>query len=314
MTTMRCVRIHGFGGPEVLSVEEVTAPHPAGGEVLVRVHAASVNPVDAKTRSGRYPRVQADQLPLVLGRDVAGEVVESGGGAGLPAVGTSVHAMLGWDRGGYADYAVVNGSELAPQPDGLDDAEAAAVPLAGLTAWQGLFDHGGLQAGQRVLIHGGAGGVGHFAVQFAKAAGAFVATTVSGDDLAFVRELGADQAIDYEADRFEERVKPVDVVFDLVGGDTQARSWGVLKPGGILVSTLGPPDEEAARAHGARGAGYMVQPNGLQLAEIDRLIADGRVRPVIGAVLPLPEAAIAHERLERHRLRGKLVLEVAAAD
>jgi NADPH:quinone reductase-like Zn-dependent oxidoreductase len=314
MTTMRCVRIHGFGGPEVLSLEEVVAPHPAGGEVLVRVHAASVNPVDAKIRSGRYPRVQADQLPLTLGRDVAGEVVESGGGTGLPMVGTAVHAMLGWDRGGYADYAVVKAAELAPQPDGLDAVEAAAVPLAGLTAWQGLFDHGGLQAGQRVLIHGGAGGVGHFAVQFAKARGAFVATTVSGDDLAFAHELGADQAVDYEADRFEEMVEPVDVVFDLVGGETQARSWGVLKPGGILVSTLGPPDDDQAKARGARGAGYMAQPNGSQLAEIDRLIADGKVRPVIGAVLRLPEAAIAHERLERHRVRGKLVLEVAAAD
>lgn len=314
MTTMRCVRIHAFGGPEVLSVEEVAAPRPAGGEVLVKVRAASVNPVDAKMRSGRYPRVQADQLPLVLGRDVAGEVVESGGGAGLPAVGASVHAMLGWDRGGYADYAVVKGGELAPQPGGLDDAETAAVPLAGLTAWQGLFDQGGLQAGQRVLIHGGAGGVGHFAIQYAKAAGAFVATTVSGNGLAFASELGADHAIDYKADRFEDRVEPVDIVFDLVGGETQARSWGVLKPGGILVSTLGPPDEEQARAHGVRSAGYMAQPNGLQLAEIDRLIAEGRVRPVVGAVLPLPEAAVAHERLEQHRVRGKLVLEVAATD
>jgi NADPH:quinone reductase-like Zn-dependent oxidoreductase len=311
MTTMRCVRIHGFGGPEVLSLEEAAAPRPAGGEVLVRVRAASVNPVDAKIRSGHYPRVQADQLPLTLGRDVAGEVVESGGGTGLPKVGTAVHAMLGWDRGGYADYAVVKATELAPQPEGLDDAEAAAVPLAGLTAWQGLFDHGGLQAGQRVLIHGGAGGVGHFAVQFAKARGAFVATTVSGDDLAFAHELGADQAVDYEADRFEEMVEPVDVVFDLVAGETQARSWGVLKPGGILVSTLGPPDEHQAKAHGARGAGYMVQPNGQQLAEIDRLIVDGRVRPVIGAVLSLPEVAVAHERLEQHRVRGKVVLEVA---
>lgn len=311
MTTMRCVRIHGFGGPEVLSLEEVAAPHPAGGEMLVRVRAASVNPVDAKIRSGRYPRVQADQLPLTLGRDVAGEVVESGGGTGLPQVGTAVHAMLGWDRGGYADYVVVKATELAPQPDGLDATEAASVPLAGLTAWQGLFDHGGLQAGQRVLIHGGAGGVGHFAIQFAKARGAFVATTVSGDDLAFAHELGADQAVDYEADRFEEMVESVDVVFDLVGGETQARSWGVLKPGGIMVSTLGPPDEDQAKAHGARSAGYMAQPNGSQLAEIDRLIADGKVRPVLGAVLSLPEAAVAHERLEQHRVRGKLVLEVA---
>ncbi|WP_211230439.1 NADP-dependent oxidoreductase [Inquilinus limosus] len=312
MATMRSVRIHEFGGPEVLAVEEIATPHPMAGEVLVRVHAAGVNPVDYKVRSGQYPPVGRDRLPVVLGRDIAGEVVESGGGRGdLPAVGDPVYAMLGPDRGGYADYAVVKSEEVAPKPEGLSDAEAAAVPLAALTAWQGLFDHGGLQPGQRVLIHGGAGGVGHFAVQFAKARGAFVATTVSGDDLAFAHELGADQAVDYKADRFEDRVEPVDMVFDLVAGETQDRSWAVLKPGGILVSTLGRPPEEKARAHRARGAGYMVQPNGRQLDEIRRLIEDRQVRPVVGAVLPLKEASAAHERLERHRLRGKLVLEVA---
>ena len=315
MATMRAVRIHSFGGPEVLTVEEIATPRPMAGEVLVRVRAASVNPVDYKIRSGRYPAVGRDRLPVVLGRDIAGEVVESGGGADdLPTAGDPVYAMLGPDRGGYADCVVVKAEELAPMPDGLTAAEAAAVPLAGLTAWQGLFDQGGLREGQRVLIHGGAGGVGHFAIQFAKARGAFVATTVAGDDLEFAHRLGADQAVDYKADRFEERVEPVDVVFDLVGGETRERSWAVLKPGGVLVSTLGAPSEDEARAHRARGAGYMAQPNGRQLDEIRELIEAREVRPVIGAVMALKDAALAHERLERHGLRGKLVLEVAGED
>jgi NADPH:quinone reductase-like Zn-dependent oxidoreductase len=296
----------------VLTLEEIATPQPMAREVLVRVHAASVNPVDYKIRSGQYPKVGEDSLPIVLGRDVAGEVVAQGGGAELPAVGTSLYAMLGPDRGGYADYAILKAEELAASPEGLSDAEAASIPLAGLTAWQGLFDQGHLQSGQRVLIHGGAGGVGHLAIQFAKARGAFVATTVSGDDLDFARELGADQVVDYKASRFEDEIEPVDVVFDLIGGETQDRSWSVLKPGGILVSTLGAPSEEKARAHHARAAGYMAQPNGAQLDEIRQLIEAGRVRPVIGAVLPLKDAAQAHERLERHRLRGKLVLKTAA--
>jgi NADPH:quinone reductase-like Zn-dependent oxidoreductase len=312
MTTMRSIRIHAFGGPEVLALEKIATPQPMAGEVLVRVRAASVNPVDYKIRSGQYPKVGADSLPMVLGRDMAGEVVAQGGGEGLPAVGTSVYAMLGPDRGGYADYAILKAEELAASPEGLSDAEAASVPLAGLTAWQGLFDQGHLESGQRVLIHGGAGGVGHFAIQFAKARGAFVATTVSGDDLDFARELGADQGIDYKANRFEDEIEPVDVVFDLIGGETQDRSWSVLKPGGILVSTLGAPSKEKAQAHHAQAAGYMAQPSGAQLDEIRQLIEAGRVRPVIGAVLPLKDAIQAHERLEQHRLRGKLVLKTAA--
>jgi NADPH:quinone reductase-like Zn-dependent oxidoreductase len=224
MTTMKAVRIHRFGGPEVLTLDDVPWPQPKDDEVLVRVHAASVNPVDYKIRAGSYS-VKEDQLPYTLGRDLSGTVELLGTRARTLKAGDPIFAFIGMDRGTYAEYVVVKAMEMAAKPDTLDHVQAAAVPLAGLTAWQGLFDHGHLQAGQRALIHGGAGGVGHLAVQFAKAKGAVVLTTASGSDLEFMRELGADEVIDYRAERFEDRVSDVDLVFDLVSGDTQDRSW-----------------------------------------------------------------------------------------
>jgi NADPH:quinone reductase-like Zn-dependent oxidoreductase len=220
--------------------------------------------------------------------------------------------MLGRDRGAHAEYVVVKALEGAAKPERIDHVHAAAVPLAGLTAWQGLFDHGGLSAGRRVLIHGGAGGVGHFAIQFAKARGAFVATTASGEDLDFVRELGADQAVDYKSERFEDVVEKVDLVFDLVAGETQDRSWAVVKPGGVIVSTLSEPSQEKARAHRARGTNYMAQPNAAQLAEIGRLIDAGKVRPHADATFRLEDVAAAEARLENGHVRGKVVLKAAA--
>ena len=214
------------------------------------------------------------------------------------------------DRGSYAEYVLVRPDEAAPKPKRLSHIEAAAVPLAALTAWQGLFDHGHLEAGQTVLIHGGSGGVGHFAIQFAKVTGATAFTTVSAQNLDFVRELGADRAIDYQSQRFEEIARDVDLVLDLVGGETQERSWSVLKPGGILVSALGEPPRETAMQHRAHGVGYRARANGGQLAEIGRLIDQGKVRPVIMAAYPLAEAGHAHEQLERGHVRGKIVLVV----
>jgi NADPH:quinone reductase-like Zn-dependent oxidoreductase len=205
---------------------------------------------------------------------------------------------------------MVKAVEMAAKPARLSHAEAAAVPLAGLTAWQGLFEHGGLQAGQRVLIHGGGGGVGHFAIQFAKAKGATVFTTAGGDDLDFVRGLGADMAIDYKAQRFEEVARDIDVVYDLIAGETQERSWPVLKPGGIIVSTLSQPSDEKARAHQARGTHYMARPNGEQLLEIARLIDEGKVRVVVARRFPLDQVRAAHEMLEREHPHGKIVLDV----
>lgn len=307
---MKAVRIHAYGGPEVLSLDEVPFPQPSDDEVVLKVHAASVNPVDYKIRSGAFGGGDKSKLPIPLGRDVSGTVEICGTGAHTLKKGDPIFALLGGDRGSNAEYVVVKATEGAAKPEHVDHVHAAAVPLAGLTAWQGLFDHGGLQAGQRVLVHGGAGGVGHFAVQFAKAKGAFVATTVAGEDLDFVRQLGADQAIDYKAQRFEDVVDPVDVVFDLIAGETQDRSWSVLKRGGVLVSTLSQPSEQKAREHGARGVHYMAKPNAAELAEIGHLIDEGKVKPFVQATFPLEQAARAEEQLEKQHSRGKIVLQI----
>ena len=312
MSTMRAVRIHAFGGPEVLKLEEIALPEPRDDEVRIRVHAASVNPVDYKIRSGKYPAVGADQLPKILGRDVAGVIERCGRAVTRWKEGDEVYAMLEPDRGGYAEYVCVGDSLCAPKPRQLDFTFAAAVPLAGLTAWQGEFDHGHLEAGQRELIHGGAGGVGHLAIQFAKARGASVATTVARADLDFVRSLGADQAIDYRSNSFEEQVHDVDLVFDLVGGDTQERSWSVLKEGGALISTLSQPSAERARARHIRAERYTARPDGAALSSIGELIESGKVRPHVLAIYPLEDAAEAQRRLESDHVRGKIVLEIRA--
>lgn len=299
-----------FGHSDVLSIEPVSVPQPHGDEILVKVAAASVNPVDFKTREGHFPPVPQDALPIILGRDLAGTVAALGydAPAGL-CEGQGVFALIGTDRGAQADYVLVRRDELALVPPGLDMVQAAAVPLASMTAWQGLFDHGGLQAGQRVLIHGGAGGVGHFAVQLAKAKGAYVIATCSGADLEYARDLGANEVIDYKAERFEDRVCDVDVVFDLVGGDTQDRSWSVLREGGIMVSTLQEPDAAKAAAHRARSAPrYMAQPDAGQLGQIADLIASGKVRVTVSQTYPLDQVQAAQDRLKQGHLRGKMVL------
>lgn len=309
---MRAIQIRTFGGPEVLEVREIDRPEPQPGEVLVKVHAASVNPVDWKIRNGGYPAVKETDLPMVPGRDMAGEVVGLGDSVGKFSVGDQVYAFLDVKHGGYEEYVAVQESELALKPKSINMTEAAAVPLAAITAWQGLFDHGAVRAGQRVLIHGGAGGVGHFAVQFAKARGAWVATTVSAADLDFASSLGADQVIDYKAERFEDVLEPVDMVFDLISGETRERSFDMLVKHGILVSTLGEPDRDKAADHGVQVVGYMAQPSGEQLSEIAGLIDAGKVRVEVQRVFPLAEAARAQRTLEEEHNRGKIVLRVVS--
>lgn len=315
MATMKAVRIHSFGGPEVLVYEDVRRPEPRADELLVRVHAASVNPVDWKIREGKVPWISEDMLPITLGRDISGVVetgaVEAANGATGFGPGEAVYAMLGTDRGGYAEYAIVKADEAALKPRSLDHVHAAAVPLAGLTAWQGLFDHGRLKAGQRVLIHGAAGGVGHFAVQFTKAIGAFAYGTASGDHVVRVRELGADEVIDYKVQRFEDVAKDVDLVLDLIGGETQERSWAVVKAGGIIVSAVTTPSQEKAASHRARGTIFRTQPSGQQLAEIGALTDAGKVKPFVQAVFPLSEAAKALQTNRQGHTLGKIVLRVA---
>ena len=307
--TMHAVLIRRFGGPEVVELAEIPVPEPRPGELLVKVEAASLNPVDYKIRGGKYPLVKDDRLPFVLGRDFSGTVVHSDDAA-LPA-GTLVHGLLGIEHGSFAQYTVARADTLARVPGAIDRVLAAAVPLAGLTAWQGLFDHGGLQPGQRVLIHAGAGGVGHLAVQFAKARGAIVVTTVSTDDVELARGLGADEVIDRKKERFESRLRDMDLVFDLIGDDTQERSWAVLRKGGTLVSTVQEPAREKAEAIGVRALRFTAAPNAGQLSEIDALIQAGKVRPIVARLFAYGDAREALRGLEEGHGAGKLVLDMA---
>jgi NADPH:quinone reductase-like Zn-dependent oxidoreductase len=306
---MHALLIRRFGGPEVVEFAELPVPEPRAGELLLKVEAASLNPVDWKIRSGKYPAVKENQLPFVLGRDLSATVVMSSDAELVP--GTLVHGLMTTEHGSFAQYVVANASELARVPATLDRIAAAAVPLAGLTAWQGLFDHGGLKAGQRVLIHAGAGGVGHMAVQFARARGATVFATASTDDVEFVRGLGADQVIDYKKQRFDDLVRDLDLVYDLIGGETQERSWPLLKKGGTLVCTVAEPPQDKAQAHGVRALRYTAQPRGDQLREIDALIQSGKVKPHVARKYAFGEAKEALKALEQGHTTGKLVFDVA---
>ena len=308
---MHAVLIRHFGGPEVVELADIPVPVPGDGELLLKVEAASLNPVDWKIRSGKYPVVKEDKLPFVLGRDFSATVLQSDDAA-LPA-GTLVHGMADMTHGALAQYTIARPEQVAPVPGTLDRMAAAAVPLAALTAWQGLFDQGGLRAGQRVLIHAGAGGVGHFAVQFAKARGAHVIATVSTDDVELARNLGADEVVDHLKERFEANARDIDLVFDLIGGEVQERSWAVLRRGGTLVSTVGQPPQDKAQAAGVRAVGYQARPDADQLREIDALIQAGKVRPIVSRKYALGDAKEALRALEDGHVTGKLVLDLAGA-
>ena len=312
MTTMKAVAMHAYGGPEVLKYEDAARPDPATGEVLVRVHAAAVNPVDWKVRAGHLRGFLNYSLPLIPGWDLSGVVQATGAGVTDWKQGDAVYARPDLRRNGaYAEYIAVRASELGHKPRSIDHVQASAIPLACLTAWQALFDAGGLKAGQRVLIHAAAGGVGTFAVQLAKWKGAHVVGTASERNHAFLRELGADEVIDYTKTNFEEVVRDVDVVLDTLAGQTRDRSWNVLKKDGILVSILGQPSPDDAAQHGVRAAGVFVEPNQAQLGEIAKLVESGKLRPIIETVLPLAQAARAHEMNQTLHTRGKIVLQVA---
>jgi NADPH:quinone reductase-like Zn-dependent oxidoreductase len=309
--TMKAVRFHAFGDPGVLRVEDVPKPSAQPGEILVRVHAAGVNPVDWKIRSGAA-RGLNPTLPQIPGFDVSGVVDAIGPEVTSFAVGDEVFAYLSLKRGGaYAEYVTVPASDAAQKPKKVDHVHAAAVPLAALTAWQALFDTAGLKAGDTVLVHGGAGGVGHFAVQLAKHKGAKVIATASEKNHAFLRELGADVLIDYRTQKFEEIAKDVDVVLDTVGDDTLERSYAVLKKGGFVVSIVEPPKKETLAERGVRGAVILVKPDGKELAEIAALIDSGKVRPEVSEIVPLAEAKRAHELSQGGHTRGKIVLKIA---
>ena len=312
-TTMKAARAHAYGGPEVLKVEDAPRPEPKDNEILVRVVAAGVNPVDAKVRAGMFKQPGAS-LPFIPGYDISGVVEKTGAKATKFKVGDEVYAYMSLERGGaYAEYAIAKESELAAKPKTLTHEEAAAVPLAALTAWQALFEKAKLTEGQTVLIHGGSGGVGSFAVQMAKARGAKVIATASAANQEFLKELGADQGIDYRAQKFEEVAKDVDVVFDTVAGETLRRSYDVVKKGGFIVSVLEPPNKAELEKRGIRGTVFLVEPNAQQLAEIAQMIDAKKVKPFISQTFPLAEVQKAHAAIETGHTRGKIVIKVSDA-
>jgi NADPH:quinone reductase-like Zn-dependent oxidoreductase len=309
---LKAIRIHGRGGPDHLVYEDAPQPSPGAGEVLVRVYATGVIATELtwvptyETKAG-----SVRELPIP-GHDLSGVVEEVGPGVMPLARGSEVYALTAFDRdGAEAEYTIALPSEIAPKPRTLDHVQAAAVPLTALTAWQALFEHAHLVAGQRVLIHGAAGGVGVFAVQLARWAGAHIIATASAHNRDFLRELGANEIIDYTTTRFEDVVQHVDVVFDLVGGDTLQRSWQVITPGGVLVSVVSPrPSFEEAKAYDVRPVWFVVEPNREQLIQIGALIDAGNLRPIVETVLPLSQARQAYEQGSRGHTRGKIVLRV----
>ena len=309
LPAMKAVLIHEFGDTDVLRLEEVPLPEVEPSEVLVHIHAAGVNPIDRKLRESGGPELEP---PLILGFDLSGTVEAVGEQVDAFAVGDAVHgqAPLRDGYGTYAQYAAVPADALVHKPDGIDHVHAAALPLAGLTAWQALRDHAELAAGERVLIHGGAGGVGHLAVQFARRWEAHVIATGSPDSHELLRELGADEVVDYHDHDPVEAVGQVDVVLDTVGGVVTDRSLLALDAGGRLVSTVDEPDPKLARARGVTATRMTVRSDPDQLREIDRLVERGEVWVVVEDTFPLVEVAHAHRRSAEGHVKGKLVLDL----
>jgi NADPH:quinone reductase-like Zn-dependent oxidoreductase len=309
---MKAVRISRYGGPEVLVYEDAPRPTAGPGEVLLRVRAAAVNPIDWKVREGHLKEWLQHRLPLIPGWDVSGVVAALGPGTSGVRAGDEVFGLLDKTRdGAYAEYAVAQASWLAAKPRSLDHAHAASVPVAALAAWQSLFEAGQLGGGQRVLVTGAAGSVGAFAVQFAKHRGAIVIAGVAAADAAAAKALGADAIADLGTGRFEASVSGLDLVLDVIGGEIQQRAYAVLRRGGTLVSTVGVASAEQAAALGIDAKGFVVEPNGAQLAQIAALLDAGVVTTNVGTILPLARAREAHELVQSGRARGKVVLQVA---
>jgi NADPH:quinone reductase-like Zn-dependent oxidoreductase len=312
MSTMKAVRMHGYGEIEALVDEEIARPEPAADEVLIQVHATGVNPVDWKIVEGFGEGWLGHSIPHTLGCEVAGVVAAVGSEAKKIQTGDAVFAYTSLAReGAYAEYVIAKESEVAAKPAALDFINAAALAVGTLTSWQAIFDHAGLSAGQKILIHAASGGVGSMAVQLAKAKGAYVIATASARNADFVKSLGADEVIDYTSVKFEDAVSDVDVVFDLIGGETQARSLAVLTKGGFIVSAVQPLDEEALKAHEVRGTMVGAQPNASQLEEITAFVEAGKVKTFVEKVLPLSAAKEALHLSKQGRTRGKIVLTVA---
>lgn len=310
---MKAVQINQFGNRDVLELNDnVQIPTPAANEVLIKVKAAAVNPVDWKIREGYLQQLLNHPLPLTLGWDVSGEVVKIGDEVTHLKVGDAVYSRPDISKNGsYAQYMTANAEEVAIKPKSLTWQEAAGVPLAALTAWQALFEMTKLQAGERVLIHAGSGAVGQFAIQLAKLHGAYVYTTTSSKNTELVLSLGADEAIDYHKQDFSE-LEGIDVVFDTVGGETQANSWTILNKGGRLVSIVSNPDLAIAEELGVSAFFLFIQPNREQLDELAKLADQGKLTVNIDSVFGLEQVKDAHERSESGRAQGKIIINVSA--
>jgi len=309
----KAIRFHDYGGPEVMRFEEVEQPMPKEGEILVRIHAVSVNSVDWKIRSGLARKRFNLPPPIIPGGDLSGEVAAVGAAVTDFAAGQSVFAMIGlW--GAYAEHAAFDASMAARKPASIDHVHAASVPLAGLTAWQALHEQGALTPGQRVFVHAAAGGVGGFAVQLARVAGAEVIASASAQNADYVRGLGANEVIDFRVDSAEPYMGSVDLVFDLVGGDASIRSLALLKPGAALVAVAAPSQalREQGEKLGRRVLSLQVRPDGAQLARIAALIDAGKVTTTVAAVFPLAEASAAQELSKLGHTRGKIILRAVA--
>lgn len=314
MATMKAVRVHEYGGPEVLKYEDAPRPEPAAGEVLIRVHAAGVNPVDWKIRAGYLKDYVPFPMPFVPGTALSGTIAALGSGVEGLAVGDEVFGSSEFGRSGsYAEYTTTKPGLIAAKPRNLDHVHAAALPVSALAAWQALFGEGMIdpKSGQTILIHGAAGAVGSFAAQLAKLHGAKVIGTDAAKNESYLRELGVDQVIDYAKQRFDEVVHNVDAVLDTIGGDVEKRSWTVLKPGGVLASTVAqqlvPPEDAAPGVRGAPVNGGLATP---KLGEIANLVEAGTVKLLVSEVLPLAEARKAHELSQSGKVAGKIVLKV----
>lgn len=307
--TMRALRFHEFGGPEVLRFDDgVPVPKPGPGELLIKVAGSGINPIDGKVRSGAMQAYFPAALPQIISREFSGTVAGLGEGVTDFKVGDEVFGIA--PSGTCAEYAVAAAAATGLKPPSMDLADAGAVPLAGMTAWQALFDKAGLEPGQKVLIHAAAGGVGSFAVQFAKWRGAFVYGTASKENHHLLQELGVDVPIDYRTEKFEEVAKDVDVVLETIGGEQISRSLAALKPGGILVSITTPPSEEEAKASGKRAVHMSMKPKRADLDAISGLIQDLLVRPILSLV-PFSEAIEGFVEAEKGHTRGKVVVRIS---
>jgi NADPH:quinone reductase-like Zn-dependent oxidoreductase len=310
--TMKAIVAHEYGGPEVLKYEDVPVPGPKDDEMLIKVFATGVNSFDGTLRSGKYAKPNGTQLPWHPGYDIAGVVERVGGGVTKFKVGDAVYAMINILKGGgYAEYAIAKEKDAALKPATISFVEAAGAPSVALTAWQAIVDKANVQAGQTVLIHGASGGIGLFAIPIAKIRGAKVFATASTANQDFLKQLGADVAIDYKTQKFEDVAKDVDVVIDGVGGETLKRSYPIVKKGGMIVSLSDNVDQAQLNKYGIRGTSIVVQNNGDELSQIGKLIDQGKIKVIVSETFPLADANKAEAKADTGHARGKIVLKVA---